>query len=619
MPCYDMVESSHRMNVDGSLKAPTQKSWGQAKVASSISLPGPSNPSVASDPQNLTSDDQVNLTSSVPLNPDDLLRQLTEQAIKAGLSGQLLGALGAALQVQTSDRPPLFQEIQGSSIRLSDVGGLPDAKREFSSLVHALTPREEGLLSDQQARKSPNPPHRSYLIHGWSGTGKSHLVQAVAGEVSDLGIPVFEASAAVIAEHSSQEGNSSSLHRLFGAARERALQSESKTAVVIIEDVDVLLPARNGDQDLANQRVSRFQWEMDQLAKDPEATVVVLGTTSRKDVLDASAANRFSKDIPLQNPRDATERLEILEKISEQQGWIPASADLLSDLAQSMPGRSIRELHQVLKEASLKTEPGQPIGKKELVDAKLTHFYGPAKELNNPEWFFRLSVAHELGHAVIRHCLDQMAELDQQPWAKPQAIDQLVFQPRGGSSASVSLKYSGNPSKTFEYYFAEIASNFGGRAAEHLFGEGHVSAGPGNDIEFASNLATEAVTQKGMGRETGPINPNFAQIPSDRVSSDVDRLTKLADKSSMAMVSFYRDFISELTDQTVEIAGHGRVEDLILDGRDFHQRLKDWESDRGPQLSQLQEQIRAWRDEARPNLPQTWEQVSDPRAPIFEG
>lgn len=537
---------------------------------------------------------------------DQALRDLTEKAIQAGLSGQLLGALGAALHagLATTDKPsavnfPLLQNPGGS---LDDVGGLSDAKATMGDLVNSFRSQSQELTSDGSSLGPAKLPYKGYLIHGWSGSGKSHLVKSLAGELNALDVPVIEATAGDFARKT-DDGNGTGpdrLANLFAFARKTAMDSPNKGAVLVLEDIDALFPIRGDSNPTGNQMVTSFSSEMDRLAKDPEVSVAVIGLTSRKDLVDISAANRMEKEVFLMNPRDAKERQEIMDKVVEQNGWKLETASMLKDLAESTPGRTSRELKSILQAAAAESE--EVISEKTLAEARMTHFYGPAQPVNTPQWFFRLSVAHELGHAVIRHFMDGIAEQDQRPDGKLQAIDQLIFQPRGGSAASISLKYSGNPSKSFDYYFGEIASNYGGRAAEYLFGNGHLSAGPGNDIQFASLLANEAITEKGMGPNTGPVNPNYAKVAEGKVEEDISALLKSADETSTKIVKFYQDFIGSQAENYAARASAQGTDSLVMSGGDFKSLLGAWEAGKETELNELRQEIRAIRDQGRPTL-----------------
>lgn len=538
---------------------------------------------------------------------DQALRELTEKAIQAGLSGQLLGALGAALNLGQGGAPapirdPEFPILSNPGGSLDDVGGLPGAKDTFRDLVEAFQPDRNGLSREPGALGPPSVPYQGYLVHGWSGSGKSHLVKSLAGELERLEVPVIQSGSGDF-HRQEDDGNGlgpDRLRNLFRFAQEKAVQSPAKSAVIVLEDIDALLPVRGETNLAANAMVSAFSQEMSQAAQAGDTRLVVIGTTSRKDLVDISAANRLEKEVFLANPRDAGERREILEKIAEQNRWKPENKEILKELAETTPGRTARELKSILQAAAV--ESGETITEKALAEARLTHFYGPAQPINTPQWFFRLSVAHELGHAVIRHFLDGVADQDGRPDAKLQAIDQLVFQPRGNSSASVSLKYSGNPTKSYDYYFGEIASNYGGRAAEYIFGNGHLSAGPGNDIEFASRLAKEAVTEKGMGAQTGPVNPAIAEVAPEKVSEDIAQLLSSADEASTKIVRFYQDFIGAQADSTAARAFNQQSDDLVMSGKDFKNLLTQWELTRSDELQALRAEVRALRDRNKPQL-----------------
>lgn len=540
---------------------------------------------------------------------DQALRELTEKAIQAGLSAQLLGALGAAMNltlaggVPAAPPPaePKFKLLSQPGASLDDVGALADAKGSMQDLVNAFRNDSQGFTTDGRLGP-PKLPFKGYLMHGWSGAGKSHLVKSVTGELNQLQVPVVESTAGDFAIKK-DDGNGTGpdrLANLFAFARKQALESPTKGAVIVLEDIDALLPIRGDSNPAGNAMVTRFLSEMDALATDQEVSVTVIGTTSRKDLVDVTAANRLEKELFLLNPRDSKERREILGKVVEQNGWKLQSPDMLQDLAETTTGRTAKQLKSILQDAARNS--GEVISERALDEARMTHFYGPAQAVNTNEWAFRLSVAHELGHAVIRHFLDGMADQDNRPDAKLQAIDQLIFQPRGESNASVSLKYSGNPTKTYEYYFGEISSNYGGRAAEYLFGDGHVSAGPGNDIEHASRLANEAVTQKGMGANTGPVNPQFAKVEEEKVQQDTDLLLKSADEASTKIVKFYQDFIGGQAEVYAGRAFSSGSESLVMSGKEFKSLLAGFEVDKADQLNVLRQEIRALRDKGSPKL-----------------
>ncbi|MCA9791475.1 MAG: AAA family ATPase [Candidatus Eremiobacteraeota bacterium] len=548
--------------------------------------------------------------SPAPTPPDPPAQQLLNLAnklVEAGLASQIMGALGAALS-QTVTSAPTFPTFSSQGYTLDSVGGLEEPKAQLN----------QALTSFDQGRAWPTP---GFLVFGWSQSGKTHLLRGFAGECEKRQIPVIDAPAGEFGLKNPVDGAGNGVDRLsnlFRHAREKAASNPSHTAAIVMEDLDALFPIRDASHPESAAMLSRFSQEMDRVAQDKDLHILVLGTTSRKDTLDVTAINKLGREVFVKNPQNSDERFDILNKLVTNQHWqLATPEDSLRELADSTAGRTIGELRSIMTRASEKAT-GPSITGQDINQAKLDHFYGPAQAAKTPDWFFRLSVAHEVGHAVIRDFFDRLALEDQQPWARPQAIDQLVMEARGESSASVSLKYSGNPSKTFEYYFAEIASNYGGRSAEYLFGSKHISAGPGNDIDHITGLAREAVTQVGMGQQTGAINIDKAQPSNtETVDQDIRDLTSVAEKVSMTLVNYYRDFIEHTADEFVTM--RNRSGGMVWPAEAFSQAVQDWQATQDPQaLVALKDEIRRLRESVKPTMPNVFDPNTGGERPVTD-
>ncbi|MGE0488989.1 MAG: AAA family ATPase [Vulcanimicrobiota bacterium] len=542
-----------------------------------------------------------------PSLPAEQLLNLANKLVEAGLAGQIMGALGAALS-QTVCSAPSFPSFSSQGYTLDAVGGLEGPKAQL----------RQALGSFDQGQSWPTP---GFLVFGWSQSGKTHLMRGFAGECEKRQIPVIDAPAGEFALKNPVDGAGNGVDRLanlFRHAREKAAASPNRTVAIVIEDVDALFPIRDSSNPGGSAMLARFSQEMDRVAQDKDLHILVVGTTSRKDTLDITAGNKLGRELFVKNPQNSDERLDILSKLVENQRWqLETPEQSLRELADSTAGRTIGELRSIMTRASEKST-GPSITGQDINQAKLDHFYGPAQAAKTPDWFFRLSVAHEVGHALIRNFFDQLAEQDQQPWARPQAIDQLVMEARGESSASVSLKYSGNPSKTFEYYFAEIASNYGGRSAEYLFGRKHISAGPGNDLDHITGLAREAVTQVGMGPQTGPINVEKAQLANtENVDRDIRNLTTVAEKVSMTLVNYYRDFIEHTADEFVTM--RNQAGGMVWPASEFVRAVDDWQATQDShQLSALKDEIRRLRDSVKPTMPDVFDPAVGGDRPVTD-
>ncbi|MCE7874862.1 AAA family ATPase [bacterium CPR1] len=450
-----------------------------------------------------------------------------------------------------------FSSVETDGWRLSEMALVGDVAEQARAIV------------DEAA------PFKNNVLNGNSGAGLSTLMKAMAGELHARGVPTLFARGADLAGR---------VHELFDQAR-------NQNAVVFIDGLDAAAPIRkpdNADPTLL-QLVSQLE----------RGDVRVIAATSRTDMVDAEAMTHLKGLLTVPNPRNEMERRGIIDVLVRRRK-LEVSEEGLSDMARATRGRSPSDLSEILDIAQSHAG-GKKLSDADLMEARLTKAAGPPEPLPSDARFFKLSVAHEMGHVVTRHLFQQMARSSANIDEMPQAVDLVSFHPRGGAQAFVNLMFGGNSAKTFEYYFAEMASDYGGRAAEYFFGKGHLSAGPGGDLNHAESLATEAVS-KGMGAESG------IEINSAQVAQDVSRLKKATEKAAYSVVAFYGDFIKDFANEMLERRQGGQ--ELNLTGRELTRRLSAWESERAVPLAVLMSEMRSLRDELRPAAPKVFDPVT---------
>ena len=501
------------------------------------------------------------------------------------------------------DEPSTTAEIQDAlslsavpaeTSALDQLGGAKAARKEFKSTLD--------LISQMKPL-----PSKTFLVRGNSGTGKTTLVKAFQHDLERLGIPSHNLTGGSLAL-----GGPEAIQQGFQEAAKQAANNPYHTAALFIDDIESIARIRdNGSNETSTKNAHMLAVLADQIDKnesDPQTNVVVIGASSRPDDMDWLATQRFKTTITTQAPANPEERLEVLNSmVKRADKKVEPSA--LQELADVTPGKTQRELQSILAEA----EKSGELSAKSLREARLTTEFGAAKAVTVPDSMFRLSVAHELGHAVIRNLFDMMSVEDGRPDHRPMGIDCLSFVPREGTQASVALKPSGFPTKTFEYYFAEISSNYGGRAAEYLFGQGHVSAGPGNDIQFASSLVEEAVNQKGMGQSLGPVNPTSitGDTFKEQASTDKRKILQAAEQAAMSIVYFYGDFINQSSANFLNHKDDASA--LVWSGADFSKAMTDWEGanpERMAQLKALKGHLKEQIQGLQPQLPMVWDPLT---------
>ncbi len=213
----------------------------------------------------------------------------------------------AELAVEKTDFDHALAKIRPSAMRevlvtvpdvsWEDIGGLSEAKEELKELVR-MSLKQAGTFA---ATKIKPPP--GILLHGPPGTGKSLLAQAVARE--------FQANFILVKGpeiFSKWLGESEAELKYIFHLAHRVVP-----CIILFEQIDTIAPRRGRDTGVqaAERVVSQFLAEMDSI--QPMSGLVVLGTTSRYDLIDPALlqARRFGAHIHVPLP-DKSQRIEIL-------------------------------------------------------------------------------------------------------------------------------------------------------------------------------------------------------------------------------------------------------------------------------------------------------------------
>jgi transitional endoplasmic reticulum ATPase len=226
--------------------------------------------------------------------------------------------------------------VERPTTRWSEVGGLHAERELLQSLVQL--PRERPELFDQAGLKPP----RGILFVGPSGSGKSLLARALAGE---LGLSLITADAAGLLSKWLGESEKA-LRQVFVKAKQAA------PCILFFDDLDAIAPSRGGDLSggSMDRLVGQLLSELDSLEALSE--VIVLGATNRPDLLDPAllSPGRFPYVLELALP-DAAARAEILAVHSAA---MPLAEDVdLAELARQADGFSGSDLAALCQRAAL--------------------------------------------------------------------------------------------------------------------------------------------------------------------------------------------------------------------------------------------------------------------------
>lgn len=361
----------------------------------------------------------------------------------------------------------------------ADVAGADEEKHELEEIVDFLkNPRK---YSEIGARIP-----KGVLLMGPPGTGKTLLARAVAGEA---GCPFFSISGSDFVE----------MFVGMGASRVRDLfQQAAKVApcIIFIDEIDAVGRARDnryGNNSEQEQTLNQLLSEIDGF--EPSKGIVCLAATNRPEILDKALLRpgRFDRRIIVDKP-NLQGRLDTLKVHTRK---IKLSDDVdLRKIAQATAGAVGADLANLVNEAALRAvrKGRQTVNQEDLLVSFETVIAGTEKKntvLTDMEK--RLVAYHEVGHALV-------AALEKH--SQPVSKITIVPHTSGALGYTMQMPEEEKFLSTAEELRTELRTLVGGRAAEQVV-FGVQTTGAANDIQRATALARNMVTQYGMSEKFG--------------------------------------------------------------------------------------------------------------------
>jgi ATP-dependent metalloprotease FtsH len=348
-----------------------------------------------------------------------------------------------------------------------DIGGQERAKQE---LVEAL----DFLIRADEISRMGIRPLKGILLTGPPGTGKTLLAKAAAHYTNSVFV---SASGSEFVEMYVGVG-ASRIRDLFKEARARAQKEKKDSAIIFIDEIDVIGGKREGGQQREyDQTLNQLLTEMDGMHSDDKPRILLIAATNRKEMLDSALLRpgRFDRHIVVDLP-DKKGRRHILEIHAKNK---PLDPDVsLDKVAEETFGFSGAQLESVMNEAAIYAlrEKAETIAWKHLSMAIDKVMMGEKTDRESTEEERRRVALHELGHAIVAECV------------RPGSVSQVALSPRGQALGYVRH----HPQQdqylyTKPYIEGQIMIALGGAVAEEMFYEGR-STGSRNDFEQAMNL-----------------------------------------------------------------------------------------------------------------------------------
>lgn len=395
------------------------------------------------------------------------MRMLTKRMTGDGM----MGGFGKS-------KAKMYMEKQ-TGVTFKDVAGQDEAKESLAEIIDFLHNPQK--YTDIGA-KLP----KGALLVGSPGTGKTLLAKAVAGEA---GVPFFSISGSDFVE----------MFVGMGASRVRDLfQQAAKVApcIIFIDEIDAVGRSRDnryGNNSEQEQTLNQLLNEIDGF--EPSKGIVCLAATNRPEILDKALLRpgRFDRRIIVDRP-NLQGRLDTLKVHTRK---IKLSEDVdLKKIAQATAGAVGADLANLVNEAALRAVRlgRQTVNQEDLMVSFETVIAGTEKKhtvMTDTEK--RLVSYHEVGHALI-------AALEKH--AQPVSKITIVPHTSGALGYTMQMPEEEKFLNTAEELKTELRTLVGGRAAEQVV-FGVQTTGAANDLQRATALARNMVSQYGMGKQLG--------------------------------------------------------------------------------------------------------------------
>ena len=372
----------------------------------------------------------------------------------------------------------VYMEKQ-TGVTFKDVAGQDEAKESLQEIIDFLhNPQKYTAIG----AKLP----KGALLVGSPGTGKTLLAKAVAGEAN---VPFFSISGSDFVE----------MFVGMGASRVRDLfQQAAKVApcIIFIDEIDAVGRARDnryGNNSEQEQTLNQLLSEIDGF--EPSKGIVCLAATNRPEILDKALLRpgRFDRRIIVDKP-NLQGRLDTL-KVHTRKIRLSDDVDLRK-IAQATAGAVGADLANLVNEAALRAvrKGRQLVNQEDLLVSFETVIAGTEKKntvLTDMEK--RLVAYHEVGHALV-------AALEKH--SQPVSKITIVPHTSGALGYTMQMPEEEKFLNTLDELKTELRTLVGGRAAEQV-AFGVQTTGAANDLQRATALARNMVSQYGMGKKLG--------------------------------------------------------------------------------------------------------------------
>ncbi len=438
---------------------------------------------------------------------------------------------GGVMGVGKSNAKVYVQKETG--ITFKDVAGQDEAKESLQEVVDFLHNPGKYVKIGAKLPKGA-------LLVGPPGTGKTLLAKAVAGEAH---VPFFSLAGSDFVE----------MYVGVGASRVRDLFKEAtKNApcIIFIDEIDAIGKSRDsrfgGGNDEREQTLNQLLSEMDGF--DTSKGILILAATNRPEILDKALLRpgRFDRRIIVDKP-DLKGRIDTL-KVHSKDVLLDDTVDM-EEIGLATAGAVGSDLANMVNEAAINAVKNgrEAVNQKDLLEAIEVVMMGKEKKDRVMSAEEKKIVSfHEIGHALAS-ALQKNTDPIQKITIVPRTMGALGY----AWYVPDEEKHLRSKVELEERIITALA----GRAAEEIVFDS-VTTGAANDIEQATSLARDMVTQYGMSDKFGLIQLEKVQdryLSGGKVLECSDRTAAEVDSEVMRIIADSYEKAKELLNENREL------------------------------------------------------------------
>ncbi len=414
-----------------------------------------------------------------------------------------------------------------TGITFEHIGGQDNAIKELEEAL-------EFIIKPEAIKKMGIRPLKGVLLVGPPGTGKTMMAKAAASYTKSAfmatsGSEFIEVYAGMGAKR---------VRQLFNDARKKASKQSSQSAIIFIDELEILGGKRGSHNSHMeyDQTLNQLLVEMDGISYKSDPMILIIGATNRADMLDSALLRpgRFDRHVQVTLP-DKVGRRKILDihatnkPIEDQK--------ILDEIASATFGFSGAHLESLTNEAAILAlrENSSSITDKHFNEAIDKVILGEKLDKKPSRGEIERVSVHESGHALISELI------------KPGSVSSLTIIPRGRA-----LGFMRKTAQDDQYLYTreelegDIMVALAGALAEEIK-YGNRSTGAASDFEQSWDLAMKIV-ETGLS-SLGVINRQ--DTPEEIIYKECKEIISILEKRTREMVLRNKTSLFSISDNIV--------------------------------------------------------------------